>query len=213
MPAEEKIMQVPYANLSDGRREAFERFGAIYDLPVVRSAYGYLKDNYRGGRLLDVGAGSKHYIRKLLGLDENDYHSLDNDSSAHFTFGDVSEIPTGETYSWIILNQIVEHLTIERTADMLLALRSHLEEKGIIHITVPNVFHPTRYWGDPTHVTHWNYASLYAICRYAGLRVTQIYRYSKRRGPLDPWSWLVERTMRRLYQIDWCQSILLEATL
>jgi len=205
-------MKVPYASLNDKRREAVERFGSIYDLPVIRSPYDYLKKGYAGGKLLDVGAGTEHFTRRYLGLEEGSYHSLDNDPSGKFTFADISEIPAGQRYRWIVLNQILEHMTIEQTGDMLAALREHLEDEGQLVITVPNVFHPIRYWGDPTHVTHWNYASLYAVCGHVGLQVVDIYRYSKRRGPMDPLSWLVERIMRRLYQIDWCQSIMLIAT-
>ncbi len=205
-------MRVPYSALSQGRREAFERFGAIYDLPVLRSAYGYLKQHYQGGLVLDIGAGVKHYLQQVLGLDDTAYHSLDNDPSGHFTYVDIAHIPPEQRYRWIVLNQVVEHLTIEEAASLLSALRSHLDEDGEMFITVPNISHPIRYWGDPTHVTPWSYAALYAICRVAKLQVTQIYRYSKHRGPLDPLSWIVERIMRHLYQIDWCQSILLIAT-
>lgn len=205
-------MQVPYSALSQGRREAFERFGTIYDLPIMRSAYEYLKQHYQGGLVLDVGAGIEHYLQKVLGIDNAAYHSLDSDPSGRFTYADISEIPLEQQYQWIVLNQVVEHLTVAETADLLSTLRNHLEESGNMLITTPNVSHPNRYWGDPTHVTHWNYGALYAICRVTNLQVTRIYRYSKHRGPLDPLSWIIERVMRHLYQVDWCQSIMLVAT-
>jgi predicted SAM-dependent methyltransferase len=205
-------MEVPYSALSQGRREAFDRFGTVYNLPVIPSAYGYLKQHYQSGLVLDVGAGIEHHVQQILELDDQAYHSLDNDASGHFTYSDTSEIPPEQRYQWILLNQVLEHLTIEETADLLSTLRDHLEEGGTMLITVPNVSHPTRYWADPTHVTHWSYGALYAICRVANLHVSHIYRYSKHRGPLDPLSWIIERFMRHLYQIDWCQSILLTAT-
>ena len=202
-------MQVPYSVLGQGRREAFNRFGTIYDLPIVRSAYGYIRHQYRGGLVLDVGAGIEHYLQQVLKLDDKAYHSLDNDPSGDFTYADVTQIPPGEQYQWVVLNQVLEHLTIEKTADLLLDLHAHLAPEGHMVITVPNVLHPVRYRVDETHVTPWSYGGLYAMCRFAGYEVLQIYRYSKNRGPIDPFSWVIERVMRRLYRVDWCQSIML----
>lgn len=91
-------MRVPYSALSQGRREAFERFGTIYNLPVVRSAYGYLKQCYQGGLVLDIGAGADHYLQQVLGLDDETYHSLDNDPAGQFTYTDVTQIPLDYQY-------------------------------------------------------------------------------------------------------------------
>ena len=205
-------MQVPYSVLSQGRREAFERFGTIFDLPTVRSAYKYLKQSYQGGCVLDVGAGASHHLRQVLELGDEAYHSLDNDPAGQFTYTDVAQIPKGQRYRWIVMNHVLEHLTIEGTADLLLGLHDHLDPGGRMVITVPNVSHPVRYRADETHVTPWSYGGLYAMCRFAGYDVLQIYRYSKNRGPLDPLSWVIERVMRHLYRIDWCQGIMLIAT-
>ena len=193
-------MRVPYSVLWQGRREAFERFGRIYDLPIVRSAYAYLKQCYQEGLVLDIGAGVDHYLQQVLELDNRMYHSLDNDPSGHFTYTDVAQISPEQQYQWMVLNQVLEHLTIEETADLLFDLRDHLATGGRMVITVPNVSHPVRYRTE-THVTPWSYGGLYAMCRVAGYDVLQIYRYSKNRGPLDPLSWVIERVMRHLYRI------------
>lgn len=204
-------MDVPYSVISQGRRKAVARFGAVHDLPVIHSVYDYIKQQYRGGMVLDVGAGAEHYTKNLLKLDQELYHSLDTDAGGAFTFTDVQQIPATQQYTWILLNQVLEHLTIEATADVLHGLQSHLQVEGNLVITVPNIAHPVRYRVE-THLTPWSYSGLYAICTWAGYNVQHIYRYSKKRKPLDPLSWLVERVMRNLYQIDWCQSIMLVAT-
>lgn len=201
-----------YSVLSEGRREAFEQFGAVHQLPISRSPYDYLKRVYQGGILLDVGAGKELYVRRLLGLDESSYASLDNDQSGVFTYSAVQEIPAAVLFDWMILNQLLEHLAIDDAYQLLQQLQPHLRPGGQMIITVPNVFHPTRYWGDPTHVTHWSYTALYALGVAVGFRVQQIYRYSKNRGPRDPLSWVVERIMRHLYRIDWCDSIMVITT-
>lgn len=200
-----------YSIISQGRQEAFQRFGPIHQLPIIRSAYDYLQKSYDGGLLLDVGAGTEKYIQQQLNLDETKYFSLDNDPLGNFTYSQVADIPAEMSFDWMVFNQVLEHLTIDQAHDLLQELRSHLRKYGQVLITVPNVAHPTRYWAE-THVTPWTYAGLYALCRASGYRVLQIYRYSKNRGPMDPLSWIVERTMRRLYRIDWCDSIMLTAT-
>ena len=200
-----------YSVLSKGRREAFERFGTIHQLPISRSPYDYLKQVYRGGLLLDVGAGKELYVRQLLGLDETQYASLDNDQSGAFTYTAVQDVPESALFDWMIVNQLLEHLTIDEAYHLLQQLQPHLRPGGQMIITVPNVFHPTRYWGDPTHVTHWSYAALYALGTAAGFKIQHIYRYSKNRGPRDPLTWVVERIIRRLYRIDWCDSIMIIA--
>lgn len=201
-----------YSRISQGRKEAFQRFGSIYQLPIVRSAYDYLKHRYEGGTVLDVGAGKDLYIRQLLALGETTYFSLDNDPSGVFTYQQVEDIADGMRFDWMILNQVLEHLTLDSALNLLRALLPHLHADGRMLITVPNVFHPIRYWADPTHMTALTYAALYALCCDAGYQVLDIYRYSKNRGPLDPLSWVIERVMRHLYRIDWCDSILLIAT-
>jgi len=201
-----------YSNLFKGRQEGFQKFGAIYQLPIVRSPYDYLKSFYQSGPILDVGAGVDLYIKKLLQLDEKTYFSLDNDPSGTFTYHQISDIPHGMQFTWIVMNQLIEHLTIEQAVELLTNLKIILHPEGQAIITTPNIFHPNRYWGDPTHVTPWGHNALYGLLTGIGYQVQQIYRYSKNRPPLDPLTWLVERLMRRLYRIDWCDSIMLVAT-
>lgn len=205
-------MQINYSTQSKGWRDAVEKFGTIFQLPIIRSSYGYIRENYNNQTILDVGAGVDLYIKKMLKLNENTYFSLDNDLSGTFTYRHVSDIPNELQFDWIVLNQILEHLTIEQAYEMLLDLRSHLKQDGRTVITLPNTFHPIRYWSDPTHVTPWSYAAMYALCRVTGYKVHKIYRYSKNRRPLDPLSRVIERIMRRLYRIDWCDSIMIIAT-
>jgi SAM-dependent methyltransferase len=204
-------MPVSYSVLSKGRKEAFDKFGSLYQLPIIRSPYDYLRKQFTGGKVLDVGAGADLYVRQLLRLDADSYHSLDNDPDGQFTYRDVKEIPSSRLYDWMVLNQVLEHLTINDTAELLKNLVDHLRPGGMFLATIPNTAHPVRYRTE-THVTPWSYTGLYAICTASGYQVQQIYRYNKDRFPLDPFSWLMEKMMRRIYRIDWCDSIMLVAT-
>jgi len=201
-----------YSIYDRGRQDGWQKFGAIHQLPVLRSSYDYIRQSYRGGSMLDVGAGTDLFLQKILNLEENAYFSLDNDIFGTFTYRDVEDIPADQLFTWIILNQLIEHLSIDQAYALLIGLHPHLQERGYLLITTPNVYHPIRYWGDPYHVTPWNYTALYSLCQASGYQVIQIFRYNKNRGPLDPFSWLFERIIRHLYRIDWCDSIMMIAT-
>jgi 2-polyprenyl-3-methyl-5-hydroxy-6-metoxy-1,4-benzoquinol methylase len=201
-----------YSSLSKGMQEGFRKFGYIYQLPVVRSPYDYLRRLYRSGYILDVGAGVDLYIKNILHLDENTYFSLDNDPSGTFSYHQTSDIPQEMQFEWIIINELIEHLTIEQGVELLTGLRNFLHRDGQAIITTPNILHPIRFWSNPTHVTPWSYNALYGLLTSLGYQVPQIYRYSKNHRPLDPLSWLVERLMRRIYRVDWCDSIMVIAT-
>ena len=200
-----------YSLLFKGRQEGFQTLGNIYNLPTIRSPYDFIKSSYRGGKILDVGSGTHFYIRDLLKLDDQQYYSLDNDPSGEFSFNNVDEIPQGLEFDRIVMNQLVEHLTIHNAFQLILGLYDHLKIDGLILATTPNIFHPNRFWGDPTHVTAWSHSALYGLFRIAKYKNIQVFRYSKNRGPVDPLSWIVERIMRRLYRIDWHDSIMLIA--
>ena len=201
-----------YSHLFKGRQEGFQKYGSIYQLPIIRSPYEYLRAYYREGLVLDIGAGADLYIKTLLRLDDNTYFSLDNDPSGPFSYNQISDIPDGMEFKWIIMNQLVEHLTIDQAVIMLTGLKSFFHPEGQAIITTPNIFHPNRFWGDPTHLTPWGHNALYGLLTGIGYQVPYIFRYSKNHRPIDPLTWVVERIMRRLYRIDWCDSIMVIAT-
>lgn len=200
-----------YSALFKSRQAGFRVFGTIYQLPIVSSAYDFLRRSYHGGRVLDVGAGVDKTLKTALGLPDEAYAALDNDPAGDFDYRSPADIPPDAKFDWIVLNQLVEHLTVAQNFALLEGLRPHLSPAGKLVITTPNIFHPNRFWGDPTHVTPWGHLALYGLVQNCGYEVQAIYRYSKNRRPLDPLTWLVERLMRRLYRIDWCDSILLVA--
>ena len=83
----------------------------------------------------------------------------------------------------------------------------HMAEGAYLIISVPNVQHPVRWRGDPTHVTPWNYKDLYMLIRYVGLECVEIVRYNKFPGPTSFLDRLVCSIVDRIYRIDWCDSI------
>lgn len=195
-------------------RESYEKFGSIFDLPIIDSAYEEARRAYAGGNVLDIGAGNAHALKQVLGgaLLEGRYYSLDTDPQGQFDFSSVQEIPRDLTFSLIVANQVFEHLTIDMSLEVMAHAVVHLKPGGKLIATVPNNAHPTRFASNITHITYWgNHHSFYMLFRAAGLEVEKMARYSKRhpRGPIER---LVARYVSRIYTMDWCDSLFAMAT-
>lgn len=205
----EAHQSLAYHQLFSARREAHRRFGSVHDLPIVASAYERCRALYAetGGPLLDVGAGVDQPLRGVLGAPAEAYFSLDDDPTGEFTYHTAAEIPSGQRFGLIVANQFFEHLTIDGAYQILRTLAGHLAPGGRMVITVPNTAHPTRFWAV-THVTPWDFMSLYALYELAGLACVEIARYNKTPGPQTEEEHRLVAMLARLYRIDWCDSIL-----
>ncbi len=192
------------------RKECVARFGNGLGLPIIPSRPAFLRNLYKGGHVLDVGAGAGQPLKAELGLNSECYSSLDVDPLGHFTYHTWDEVPPDARYALVTANQVLEHLDLRDASQLIQRAAGHLELQGIFVCTTPNMLHPTRYWGDPTHRSTWNYADLYALCASAGLSVKHIVRYS-RQQPKGFVNRFLARRISTLFNIDWCDSILLVA--
>lgn len=199
-----------YGFYTDARSECFEKFGSIFDVPVVPSLMGEINTTYQGGKVLDVGAAKEKVLMRDMALDDNNYFTLDNDPEGGFDFNTISEIPNDMRFSMMVANQFFEHLTIDEAVEYIQLLSDYLEEGGVFIASVPNVSHPNRYWGDPTHRTPWDYKGLYMIMKYGGLETLKIARFGKAH-PQSLLDRFLAKSMARIYRIDWCDSILIIA--
>lgn len=200
---------ITYNQLQAGRQKCAEVFGSFQQLPIIASAYQRIQQIYRetGGKVLDVGAGVNKPLKSVLELAKANYLTLDDDPDGDFTFRSVQEIAADCFFNLIVANQFFEHLTIEQTIEVMQNLVLHLNVSGYMVVTVPNIAHPNRFWAV-THVTPWDYMSIYSLYRLFGLCCLEISRYNKTAGPknlIDHW---LVRVMARLYRVDWCDSIM-----
>lgn len=193
-------------------RESFEQFGSILSLPIIGDPYAEARRHYTGGKVLDIGAGNAHPVKRAFAgaLAEGDYFSLDTDPQGTFDFTSVQQIPRDLTFELIVANQVFEHLDIDTSLEIMAHAAAHLAPAGRIFVTVPNVAHPNRFTSDITHVTHWGHHSVYMLLKAAGLTVERMARYSKYhpRGPIER---LLARYIGRIYRMDWCDSVLVQA--
>jgi len=187
------------------------RLGSIKDLPVVKGSYTECRRLYVGGDVLDVGAGSRKKLQQALQLPDEKYFSLDNDPDGIFNYNKTEDIPSDKLFKLIVANQFFEHLKIDDCVYVMKALYSCLDFDGQFVITVPNMQHPVRYWGDALHITPWPFDHLCGLVRHCGFMVESIARYNKSSLPRNPFKRFVTKTVCDIFRIDWCDSIIIVA--
>lgn len=177
-------------------------------MPIIKGPYEKSLKLYRGGKVLDVGAGKEKPMQKCLNLPDDLYFSLDTDPHGKFNYNSVEEIPENQLFSLITANQFFEHISLQDSIDLVCKLSKHLEKNGYLISTVPNIQHPVRQRSNITHITNWEYKALYMLYKYADIEVVEIARYSKRhpQGFIEK---ILARYINRIYRIDWCDSILI----
>ncbi len=204
------MRSLTYHELTRWRGEAGQ-FGYFLDLPVVPHAYEMCRRLDKGGKLLDVGAGVRHYLQESLAIEKERYFTLDDDPRGEFDFGAFSDIPQDMKFDLVTMNQLLEHLTVDETYEILKAAREVLAPDGVLFVSVPNAMHPVRWNADVTHQTNWNYRDLYGLMRHLGFTVHHIYRANKGRLTRNPLKRWVINVVCRNIRIDWCDSILIIA--
>lgn len=207
-------MVIAYNDMTLLREECFRRFGAVFDLPVLRGGCEELfhslhKDD---SFVLDFGCGATKPFKKTIDASRhnNKYYCIDKDLSAECDFESISEIHPSLQFDFIIANQVIEHMSFSNAFAAVSELFSVLKLSGHFIATVPNVSHPVRFLSHYDHVLPMAYSNLYALFRIGGYEVTQLWRYSKVK-PTNFVDRFLARRMQKIYRIDWADSICLVA--
>jgi 2-polyprenyl-3-methyl-5-hydroxy-6-metoxy-1,4-benzoquinol methylase len=205
------VTEISYSQLTKWRSECRKLFGKFDQIRVEQSAGIVCQRLYKGGKVLDVGAGVEKPLKQILGLSDDNYYSLDNDPDGNFNYTKPSEIPPPKKFDLIVLNQVLEHIRIDESVGIMEQISKHLDLQGVIIISVPNSQHPVRFWGDATHITSWPIDDLYGLIRHCGLKVTTIARYNKYPLTRNPLKRFIIKTVCKTFRMDWCDSILIVA--
>jgi hypothetical protein len=208
MIKEKALPQLSWNQLTRWRSECGQRFGSVYDLPVRK--YGeavreWLKPEQR---VLDVGAGVNKPFKKAFIQPPQEYFSLDSDPEGEFDFRTIEDIPADVKFDLVVANQVLEHLTIAQTFEVLCGAELHLVPGGVFFANVPNTSHPVRQW-DPTHITPWPMSDLYSMFRNAGFEVISMARYNKYPLTRNPLKRFIVRTVCQTFRVDWCDSLII----
>jgi predicted SAM-dependent methyltransferase len=168
--------EIAWSKLFTFRDAIHARYREIWDVPLVKKRLPLLKSFLREGMtLLDAGAGMKGMKRDIEGLGlKIRYKSMDVDRTNEHDFYDLSDI--SETFDAILLFEVIEHLPVEEGLDLLSKLCSITKSGGIIIVSTPNVFNPSRYMRDATHRTPYAYDELAGLMGLAGYDVAALSR-------------------------------------
>ncbi len=199
-----------YGFYSDALKECYQKFGSIFELPIIKNAYTETCNFYSQGDILDLGAGHQKVLQNIIQpkMRNGKYYSLDNDPKGTFDFQNIDEIEQSRKFSFVVANQFFEHLTIEDSMDIFLKIAKLMQTNAKFIVTVPNISHPNRQISNIDHKTAWGYNSLYMLYKFADLQVLKIARYSKRhpKGIIEK---IITRYVSRIYRMDWCDSIII----
>ena len=118
--------------------------------------------------VLDLGAGYGQFInnvtaRRRIAIDAWEGlkdHTAEGVESIVGDVADLSKINDGEV-DYAFASNIFEHITQEKLAEVLTALRRVLSSKGVLTILQPNYAYAFReYFDDYTHISVWSHISL-----------------------------------------------------
>lgn len=202
---------ITYTELSDWRNECFKRFGSILDLKVVPSPYSEIQSLYQVGKVLDVGAGKEKALQRELRLEDKEYFTLDSDLSGAFNYSSFTDIPEKMQFDYVVMNQFLEHLTLNDTYEVLKQSHRVMVPGGCLFISVPNAAHPVRYHGALTHVTNLPFNELYGVLQHVGFKVSDILRANKKPFPTNIFKrWIIDLVCKE-FRMDWCDTIIMVA--
>ena len=118
--------------------------------------------------VLDLGAGYGQFInnvvaRRRIAIDAWDGIKDHAEEGVEALVGDVadfSQIGDGDV-DYAFASNIFEHITQEKLAEVLAALRKALSDKGVLTLLQPNYAYAFReYFDDYTHISVWSHISM-----------------------------------------------------
>lgn len=165
-----------WSKLFQYREAIHERYREVWDIPLTKNRRSLLKGLLKDGMtVLDVGGGlrgMKDEIAKM-GL-HVEYKSMDIDRGNPHDYYDLADIK--EQFDVVLLFEVIEHVSLENCLDLLKKIYAVTKEKGIVIVSTPNIFNPSRYMRDSSHVTFYAYDELCGLISMAGFHIRQVNR-------------------------------------
>ena len=191
------------------RGECGKKFGAIKDLKIVNP--NNLAKNIISkiqGYVLDFGWGIHKIRQKGYQIPDDRYFSLDSDPDGEFDYNSLEDIPSTQKFDFVIMNQVIEHIPFDDCMKMMTHLSDFINSGGYIFITVPNVQHPVRYWGDLDHLTPWTFEDIYSLYKNVNFEVEELACFNKHKFPFNPIKRFTINTVCGVFRVDWCDTIM-----
>lgn len=167
---------VDWSDLALYRDKIRKRYHDVWDIPLVKKRAklfsAYLRD---GQKVLDVGAGSKSVRDDIskCGI-KVDYRSMDVDRGNPHDYYSLDDVR--EEFDVVILFEVIEHMPVEEGLRLLRRIREITREEGLILLSAPNVFNPSRHMQDMSHLTFFPYYDLCWLVTASGFDVLEVFR-------------------------------------
>jgi predicted SAM-dependent methyltransferase len=165
-------------------------------------------------KILDIGAGNRNFkdLLDTMGLNYI-YRSLDIDKTNTHDFHSIEEI--NEKFDYVLLFNLLEHLSFETGLKYLSKAQDILENSGSIIIAIPNIWHPNHMWRcDITHTKPYPYQDLYALLTFMGFREIEMFRIYHRPFKLSIKKFILNKLKILLHEImemDYAKDFLIIA--
>jgi SAM-dependent methyltransferase len=199
---------IDWNKIKASKRKALSMYPDLYKIPLIKSHKLILKYVVKDGdEVLDFGANNrslKEYISKTIQKNVS-YYSFDIDRSFEHDFYSLEDID--KVFDVVIMFEVLEHLSISEIFTTINQASSLLKPGGSIVVSIPNIFHPTRFWRDCTHTTPLNYYELLGLLELNGFEGFRIFRL-KRFKPLDYLSFALYYPLLKFLDIDYATGII-----
>ena len=190
---------------------------SIWSIPLSGSGsvYEIVASRGEAGTLLEIGAG-RGDLRPFLNDRRPDiqYFSLDIDRNQRHDFYEWGEVRGN--FSAIAGFEVIEHVDPLTAYNIYAQAFEHLDTRGLLMVSTPNVFHANRWLQDPTHVTPWAYARLCASLLALGFDIQAVYRIADTPVPIRAWrdrvAFRLEMMLRKRMGIDFSDTICVVAS-
>jgi SAM-dependent methyltransferase len=203
--------RVSWSEVLRTREVIHKRYATIWQVPVLRKRFELIRSllNY-GARVLDVGAGDAGWGPRLQKAIKNiTYKTVDIDPNQSPDYRSMQEIQ--QEFDLVISWEVIEHLTLADGENMIRECERVLCPGGKLVISTPNIFNPSRYLMDSTHLTPYCYEELGGLCLRAGLEVQEIYRTFNASTVQFFLKRVFSTPFHRLVGIDYTKSIIVVA--
>jgi len=202
---------IDWSQLIDGCDQIHKRYPKIWDLKLIKRPSWLVKKHLRPGmRILDVGAGDKRMERRVKDIYPDIlYKSMDIDRKTPHDYYSLAEI--NEQFDLIILFEVIEHIELAKGVEMLRRLHELLVDGGMLIISTPNIFNPSRFWFDATHKVAYHYEELGGILLKQGFEVLEIYRTFNASIPKYILRHTLFYPLHRILEVDFAKSVVFRA--
>ena len=201
-----------WSGLYASRNEARKRYRSIWDVPLVKKEtdrlYADIKD---GMTVLEVGAGDRRFEAKIKSKRPGVvYRGMDIDRRTRQDYYSLDEIT--ESFDFVFLFEVIEHLTPEDGLALLRKIHSLLKPGGSVLVGTPNLYHPHRYFGDVTHKTPYKYEELGGLMLTAGFHDLAFFRQYNEPFLKKTFRLSIGILLHKFLDIDFAVTILAEGT-